>query len=127
MKGEQKFYRCNICGNMVGLVKNGGGTLVCCGQDMEALTPNTTDAATEKHVPYVTQEGNVCTVQVGETLHPMLEEHHIAWIYVQTEHGGQRKTLKPGDSPTAKFTFVDDKPVAVYEYCNLHGLWAADL
>lgn len=127
MKGEQKFFRCNVCGNIVGLVVDGGAPMICCGQEMEELKANTVDAAVEKHVPYVTQEGDVYVVQVGEMLHPMLEEHYIEWIYVQTEQGGQRKGLRPGDVPKGKFTFVEDKPVAVYEYCNLHGLWKKEL
>ena len=94
---------------------------------MEAMVPNTTDAANEKHVPVVTVEGNVIKVKVGSAEHPMQPEHFIQWIYLETENGGQRKALKPGDAPKAVFVVEDDKPVAVYEYCNLHGLWKKDL
>ena len=84
---------------------------------------NATDAAREKHVPVVTVEGNTVSVTVGSVEHPMTEEHYITWIYLETEKGGQRKALKPGEAPSATFTLIDDEPVGVYEYCNLHGLW----
>lgn len=125
---EVKFYRCNVCGNIVGLIKNGGGELVCCGQPMELLVPGTTDGAAEKHVPAVTVEGNLVHVQVGSVPHPMLPEHYIEWVYLLTEQGGQRKPLKPGDEPKVTFSLADgDKPVAAYEYCNIHGLWKANI
>ncbi len=66
-------------------------------------------------------------MEVGSVAHPMLEEHYIMWIYLETEHGGQRKVLNPGDAPKAVFLLEDDKPVAAYEYCNLHGLWKAEV
>jgi len=122
---DKKFFVCERCGNIVGLIHEGGGVLTCCGQPMKALEPNTTDAAKEKHVPAVTVEGTLIKVQVGETAHPMAEDHYIQWIYLQTEHGGQRKALKPGDAPCAEFVVTGDKPVSVYAYCNKHGLWMA--
>ena len=119
-----KFFKCNVCGNMVGMIHDGGAPLVCCGQNMELLTANTVDAAVEKHVPAVKPIGdNTIEVTVGDVEHPMLKEHYIEWIYLQTKKGGQRKALNPGAAPSAKFTIVDDEPVAVYAYCNLHGLW----
>ena len=126
MKGKQKFYICNHCKNLASLVLDSGQPLVCCGDKMAELIPNTVDASSEKHVPQVTDccnSGNSLEVQVGSVLHPMTDEHYIPFIYVETEHGGQCKYLKPGDEPKAKFKFSDDNPVAVYEYCNLHGLW----
>lgn len=122
-----KFLASKKCGNMVGMIKDDGGVISCCGEEMVVLEPNTTDAATEKHVPVVKVEGNRVEVVVGDVIHPMSEEHWIQWIYLETEKGGQRKVLAPTDEPKAVFEVVDDKPVAVYEYCNLHGLWKTEL
>ncbi len=121
---EVKFFICKHCGNLVGLIHEGGGQLVCCGDPMTELKANTTDAAQEKHVPVVEISGNTVTVKVGSVQHPMEEKHFIQWIYIQTEQGGQRKAFKPGDKPEATFELTaGDKFVAAYEYCNLHGLW----
>jgi superoxide reductase len=111
----------------VQLVTVGGGPLACCGKPMTELTPNTTDAAQEKHVPAVTIDGNKVTVQVGETIHPMTDEHHIEWIYVEGGACGQIAYLKPGEEPKAEFEVPCCKPTAVYAYCNLHGLWKKEL
>ena len=125
---EKTFYVCELCGNIVGVVKAGGGQLTCCGQPMKALVANTTDAAQEKHVPVVTKEGGMVIVRVGSTAHPMTEAHLIEWIYLETKLGGQRKALKSVDAPEAAFALTpDDAPVAAYAYCNLHGLWKAEI
>ncbi|MFZ2538334.1 MAG: desulfoferrodoxin family protein [Oscillospiraceae bacterium] len=124
---EQKFFRCTHCGNLIGLINNAGIPLICCGEKMQELVANTTQASTEKHLPEVTVSGDTVTVQIGSVIHPMLEEHHIEFIYLQTENGGQRKSLKVGEEPVAVFKVVDDKPIAVFEYCNLHGLWTSVL
>jgi superoxide reductase len=124
---EHRFFKCKHCGNIIGMIFASGVPVVCCGEEMEELVPNTVDASREKHVPVVTVEGDRVTVKVGSVPHPMLEEHYIMWVYLQTEKGGQRKAFKPGDEPTAVFALVDDKPVAAYEYCNLHGLWMAKI
>ena len=120
---EKKFNICRHCGNIIGMINDAGVPLVCCGEKMEKLEANTVDASQEKHVPAVTVDGNEIIVNVGSVEHPMIPEHSILWIYLETENGGQRKVLKPGDAPAAKFTVIDDKPIAVYAYCNLHGLW----
>ncbi len=121
---ENKFYICRRCGNLVGAIHESGVPMMCCGQKMEELVPNTTDASGEKHVPVVTVNGNVVEVNVGSVDHPMTEEHLIQWIYVHTEQGGQRKALKAGQAPHAVFHLADgDKALSVYAYCNLHGLW----
>lgn len=123
---ELKFYRCEHCGNIIAYVKSSGVPVVCCGEKMKELVPGTTDAAVEKHVPVYTVEGNVVTVKVGSVAHPMLEEHSIEWIALQTNKGNQRKVLKPGEAPEARFYLAEGEEVeAVYEYCNLHGLWKA--
>lgn len=120
---KSKFYICRHCGNIIGMVASSGVPVVCCGEDMDLLVPNTTDAAGEKHVPVVSVEGNTVSVKIGSVEHPMADEHYIQWIFLETEKGGQRKELRPGDKPEVKFTLIDDEPVGVYEYCNLHGLW----
>lgn len=122
--GEKKFYICKHCGNMIGMIKSSGVNVVCCGDPMTELKPNTVEASQEKHLPVVTIEGNIVKVKVGSVEHPMTEEHHIAWIYLETEQGGQRKKLAVGYKPEAEFALAGgDKVVGVYEYCNLHGLW----
>ena len=119
-----KFYKCEICGKIVAMVKETPVDTMCCGQAMRELVPGTTDGATEKHVPVYTLEGNTVEVKVGSVEHPMTDAHHIEWIAIETENGNQRKELKPGDKPEATFALVPrDKVKSVYEYCNLHGLW----
>jgi len=122
-----KFFLCKHCGNLIGLVNNSGVPLVCCGENMTELKPNTTEAATEKHLPVVAISGGKINVKVGSVPHPMTTEHNISFIYVETTRGGQRKNLKPGEKPEHIFTFVDDKPVAIFAYCNLHGLWKTEI
>ncbi|MCL2674052.1 MAG: desulfoferrodoxin [Defluviitaleaceae bacterium] len=122
-----KFFICKICGNFVGMIDNKGVPLVCCGQNMTELVPNTVEASNEKHLPVYTMSGNTMEVQVGSVPHPMEEKHHIVFIFVETERGGQRKKLNVGEEPKASFCFVDDKPLAIYEYCNLHGLWKTEV
>nr|WP_300094514.1 desulfoferrodoxin [Sedimentibacter sp.] len=124
MCNKGRFYVCKTCGNLVGLIQEGGGKLVCCGKEMEELVPNTVDAATEKHVPVIEVEGNKVTVKVGSVTHPMLPEHFIQWIYLVTKQGAQRKCLAPGEEPVAVFALAEgDEVVSAYEFCNLHGLW----
>ena len=119
------FYRCNKCGNFITFLESKTAcTPMCCGEAMTELTANTTDAAQEKHVPDVTLDGNKVTVKVGSVEHPMLEEHHISFIVLETTQGYQKKDLTIGAAPCAEFMLADgEKPVAAYEYCNLHGLW----
>lgn len=121
-----KFYKCNTCGNVITKIVDSKVPVVCCGKPMTELVPNTVDAATEKHVPVVTWlDDKRIKVEVGSVAHPMLEEHHISFIYVETLDGGIRVDLK--DKPEAVIYVGDSKPVAVYEYCNLHGLWVTKL
>ena len=122
-----KFLKCSVCGQMVGVIKEKPCDVMCCGQAMEELVPGTTDAAVEKHVPAFTVNGNIVDVTVGSVEHPMLEEHYIEWIAIETEQGAQRKALKPGDAPKASFALAEgDSLKAVYAYCNLHSLWKAE-
>ena len=122
-----KFFVCERCGNQVGKIHDSGVPLVCCGQKMKYLEPNTVEASGEKHLPSVSVENGVVTVNVGSVDHPMVPEHYIEWVYVQTEQGGQRKSLAPGQAPHVEFHLGDDKAVVVYAYCNLHGLWRTEL
>ena len=124
---KTKFYICSHCGNIIEKVHDAGVPVFCCGQKMDPLNPNTVEASVEKHLPAVSVENGVVHVNVGSVDHPMIPEHFIGWVYVETEAGGQRKALKPGDAPHLTFHVGDDKPVAVYAYCNLHGLWMTSL
>lgn len=124
MTKRKQVYRCNICGNIVEVVGEAGGTLVCCGKPMELLAENTTDAAFEKHVPVVEKIAGGYRVKVGSVAHPMMPEHYIQWIELLTPYGVMRKWLKPGDAPEAVF-MTGAEEVEAREYCNLHGLWKA--
>ena len=124
---ENKFYICEHCGNIVGMIHNSGVPMMCCGQKMTKLEAGVVEASHEKHIPVVTVEGNTVRVNVGSVTHPMSEEHHIAWVYLQTNRGGQRKCLDVTGAPEVTFALADETPVAVYAYCNLHGLWKTDL
>ena len=123
---ELKFFRCNHCGNIIVKIKDSSVPVVCCGENMQELVPGTTDAAVEKHLPVCKVNGSSVSVTVGSVLHPMLPEHSINWICLQTNKGFQLKYLNPGEEPKAVFALADGEKVeAVYEYCNLHGLWKA--
>ena len=124
---DNKFYICEKCGNIVGMIHNGGVPMMCCGQKMTKLEAGVVEASLEKHIPVVAVEGNTVRVNVGSVTHPMSEEHHIAWVYLQTNRGGQRKCLDVTGAPEVTFALADETPVAVYAYCNLHGLWKTDL
>lgn len=122
------FYICEKCGNMVSMIKESGVIMMCCGQNMTELVPGTSDGAAEKHVPVFTIDGNLVTVSVGSAEHPMMKEHFIEWIAIETAKGEQRKVLKPGEKAHAVFALTeDDSVVAVYAFCNLHGLWKNDI
>lgn len=122
-----KFYICETCKNIITKLADSKVPVVCCGKPMKELIPGAVDGALEKHVPFVTIEGNKLMVQVGEVIHPMLSEHHIQFVALETKNGYQIKYLKAGDEPKAEFILADgDEAVAVYEYCNLHGLWVKE-
>lgn len=101
--------------------------MVCCGEPMEELRPNTVDAATEKHLPEVGVNSRLVHAKIGSVPHPMTEEHHIEFIYLQTENGGQMRRLQVGAEAQSMFAVLEDKPVAVFSYCNLHGLWKLEI
>ena len=124
---ETKFYICEHCGNIIGMVHSAGVPVVCCGEKMKPLIPGTVEASREKHIPEVHVDGDVVRVAVGSVLHPMTEDHNISWVYLETDVGGQRKSLTPGSEPVVEFKLAGEKPKAVYAYCNLHGLWKAEI
>ena len=121
---KNQVYRCSVCGNIVIVMYVGGGTLVCCGKEMELLAEKNTDQGLEKHVPVIERVGDVVTVKVGSVPHPMEEAHFIEWIELIADDVVYRKFLKPGDQPMVEFKLaLEPKEVWAREYCNLHGLW----
>ena len=124
MEFQPKFFRCAHCGQVVSVLKP-GAPLVCCGEAMQRLVPNTTDAAQEKHVPVAERDCCSLVVKVGSAAHPMLAEHSIEWVYLHQKDGGQRRILTPDEAPEASFCVEEGEALEVYAYCNLHGLWMA--
>jgi len=124
MTEKLQIYKCEICGNIVEILHEGKGELVCCGEPMKLYAENTVDAAKEKHVPVVEKVSGGVKVTVGSVLHPMEEKHYIEWIEIIADGKAYRQFLKPGDVPEATFN-VDAQDISVREYCNLHGLWKA--
>lgn len=123
-----KFYLCKHCKKLIEVINDVSVPTVCCGENMIELKANTVDASGEKHLPVVTAEGNIITVSVGSVAHPMLPEHFINWVALETNEGILRKQLTPGSEPVAKFALADgEKALAAYEYCNLHGLWKTEI
>ncbi|MDD3341866.1 MAG: desulfoferrodoxin family protein [Bacilli bacterium] len=118
------FYKCLSCGDIALKIGEKDGLLSCCDERMKKIVPGEIEASVEKHIPVIKQEENQITVEVGETEHPMIEVHYIMWIVLQTESGFSLKYLKPEEAPKAVF-HTDEKVVAAYAYCNLHGLWKA--
>ena len=121
-----KVLRCKKCKKTLLVLKDHGCPTICCGDEMVELKANITDGALEKHVPAVTVDGNKVIVNVGSVDHPMIDAHYIEFIALETDKGVQVACLNPGEAPHAEF-LTADKPVTVYEYCNLHGLWKKDL
>jgi superoxide reductase len=117
-----RIFKCEICGNIVELINDGGGTLICCSQEMNEIEISTEENTYEKHIPYVTKEGNEVTVQIGKTIHPMIAEHYIEWIAVVEENRVQKVILQPGEEPKAKFKVESDNFIT-YTYCNIHGFY----
>ena len=120
-----KFLICRHCGNIVALVKEGGGEIMCCGEPMsELIAKSPATEGTEKHLPVVEIKGEEVLVKVGSVPHPMAEDHWIEWVYLYTDRGGQRRRFKPGEAPEATFHIEKgEKVLEVYAYCNKHGLW----
>lgn len=124
---EIKFYRCNVCGNIIYMVDDHKVNPVCCNEPMELLKINTKDEVVEKHLPKVKKDGNKYIVQIGSDLHPMNSEHYIQWLCMAYDKGVCFKYLNPDEEPIVTFNIHNDEPRAVYAYCNVHGLWKKDL
>ncbi|MCC6383427.1 MAG: desulfoferrodoxin [Dehalococcoidia bacterium] len=125
MTRQRQVFVCQVCGNVVEVLRAGGGTLVCCKQPMTPAEENTTDASREKHVPVIARAEGKLGVTVGSIAHPMATDHYIEWIEVVHGDGAAREYLKPGETPRAEFA-CPGGPVAARAYCNLHGLWRAE-
>jgi superoxide reductase len=125
MTQRMQIYKCEVCGNIVEMLHEGVGELICCGQAMKLYRENTVDAAKEKHVPVVEQAEHGLKVKVGSVPHPMEEKHYIEWIQVLSDGKAYREFLKPGQAPEATFC-VDSDKVTAREYCNIHGLWKGE-
>jgi len=125
MTQRDQVYKCEKCGNLVGVIHGAGGNLVCCGQNMVLLEANTTDASVEKHVPVITKDGSTVKVAVGAVLHPMEEKHYIEVVGVLTENKLYRAYLKPGEKPEVTFE-IDGEVKCARAYCNIHGMWKSD-
>ena len=124
----QRFFICKKCKTMVALVKKGKCIPDCCGDEMTEIIPGTVEASKEKHIPVIDIKGDLVTVSVGEVEHPMIAEHYIEWISIETNLGNQRKTLEPDEKPVRTFKLLDgEKLISAYAYCNLHGLWKASV
>ena len=122
-----KFYICPHCGNIVEMIEDKGVRPFCCGQVMDELIPGSVEASGEKHIPAVKVANGIVEVNVGSVDHPMVDVHWIEWVQLVTDKGSYRKWLNPGEAPNVRFWLGDEKPLAVYAYCNLHGLWKTDL
>ena len=124
-----KFYKCTHCGNFVATINDSGVPMMCCGEPMKEIKANTQEnVSLEKHLPVVTVNENLVHVKVGDVIHPMEENHYIEWVLLVTNLGKQRQQLKPGSTPTVTFALLEnEKPLEVYEYCNLHGLWKTEI
>ena len=118
-----QVYKCEVCGNIVEMIYVGGGTLVCCNQNMTAFNEKSQDEGNEKHLPVVEETDSGVKVKVGSVQHPMEEDHYIQWIEVITKEKAYREFLNPGDIPEAEFCVKKDDITAVRELCNKHGLW----
>jgi len=123
MTKKLQVYKCQVCGNIVEILHEGIGELVCCNQKMSLIDEKTSDQGQEKHLPVVEKQDKKVKVKIGEVAHPMEEAHRIEWIEIITKEGVSRKQLNPGDSPEAEFN-IDNEVISVREYCNLHGLWS---
>lgn len=121
-----KLFKCKKCGQIVMKVEEKPCGIFCCGEEMEEMIPNSTDASAEKHIPVYEVKDSRVYVKVGAEEHVMTPEHHIAWILLKTNRGIMLRKLDLDKGPTMVFTMCEKEEVEeVYEYCNLHGLWKA--
>lgn len=127
MDKKSNFFICGRCRNLIGMINSSGAVIYCCGAPMDNLEPEYTDSGKEKHAPLVNRVGDEITVNVGEKSHPMTADHAISWVALITNRGHHRKLLIPGEEPVVRFTLNGEDPIAVYSYCNLHGLWKTQI
>lgn len=125
MERNTVFYKCPICGNIIGLINGDINHIRCCGTEMELMVANSQDAATEKHVPVYEKAGDEIIVRVGEIEHPMEEDHYIMWIAQVSDNETTRVRLKPSQKAEVKFRYIPNS--TLYAYCNKHGLWKAEV
>jgi superoxide reductase len=123
MTKRLQVYKCEICGNIVEVLHEGQGQLVCCNQPMKLLEEQTEEQGKEKHVPVIEKKDKAVKVKIGSVPHPMEEKHYIEWVAIQTDKGVFRKFLKPGEKPEADFEITEDI-LQAREYCNVHSLWS---
>ena len=125
MTKRGEIYRCEVCGNIIEVINEAKGELVCCGKPMKLLEEKTADSSTEKHAPFVKKEGDIYIIKIGEnTNHPMEKSQKIQWIEIITQEGVMRRYLDAGDEPQAEFKILEEENIiAAREYCNIHGLW----
>jgi len=125
MTKKLQVYKCNVCGNIVQVLHEGAGELVCCGQSMELLKAKIEDKGLEKHVPVIEKTESGVKVKVGSIPHPMEKDHYIEWVEVVADGRSYKKFLKPGDKPETEFC-LEANQISAREYCNLHGLWQTE-
>lgn len=125
MSENVAFYKCNICGNIIGLISGDEKNINCCGKPIEKLIANTVDAATEKHIPTYEVKGDEIIVKVGEAEHPMENDHYIMWIAQVSKNKTTRIRLKPNDKPEVKLQYIQGS--SLFAYCNKHGLWKTEV
>lgn len=123
---KERFYYCKECDGILGMI-HGSHLKEACGSHLFPLEPKTRESGAEKHLPKAQLRGDRVVVEIGEISHPMEQEHHIAWVYLRTDRGGQRKNLLPDHPPRVEFALLEERPQAVYAYCNQHGLWKSEL
>ena len=122
-----KYYICEKCGNLVEKIEDSGVPMSCCGQKMTPVVAGTVEASREKHIPVASVSDGIVKVAVGSVEHPMAEEHSILWVELKTDKGSYRKNLAVGEPPVVSFALIDENPLEVYAYCNLHGLWKSEI
>ena len=125
MSKNVRFYKCEKCGNVIGLIHGNEENIKCCGEEMKLLQANTTDAANEKHVPVYERDGDEIIVKVGEVEHPMEEDHYIMWIAQVSDNRTTRIRLHPGESTETRFPYIPDS--TLFAYCNKHNLWKKEV
>lgn len=132
MKGEKnmsiKFYKCEVCGNIVCKIEDSGMPLTCCGKQMKELRPGSTDGSLDHHLPDFNINNNTVCVRVGRISHPMEKIHHIEFIVIETNNGFHLKKLNVTDEPVTCFKLCEDESlIAIYALCNLHGIFVTEL